>query len=145
VVYCGHGTGEAYFRGDHIERVPRCAAALLFGCSSGHLAEQGALDPDGHVLSYLVGGSPAVAANLWDVTDHDLDRMSAALMAGVGLLAEPLPAALAPYAPLASLPPRPTIAEALVRARGACRMPYLVGAAMVVYGIPVLAAAAEDD
>jgi separase len=31
-------------------------------------------------LSYLAGGSAAVVANLWDVTDMDIDRFSVALL-----------------------------------------------------------------
>ncbi|KAG8465051.1 hypothetical protein KFE25_012414 [Diacronema lutheri] len=68
---------------------------------------------------YLLGGSPSVVGTLWDVTDGDIDRFCAALLAecaaegGVPLL------------------------PALARARAACKMVRLVGAAVVSYGLPM--------
>ena len=77
-------------------------------------------------------------ANLWDVTDKDIDRLTAALLASWGLVpASAFPATVAPYNPLPAVPPRATLSEALVAARSACRMPYMVGAATVIYGMPV--------
>jgi separase len=165
--YCGHSDGHHYLPGERVERLSRCAVSLLVGCSSGRLRDQGILDPDGYLLAYLCsgrcvcadivgvrvrvhvranqgvggcggGGSPAVLANLWDVTDKDIDRLTAALLTSWGLVAAgAFPATVAPHHPLPPVPPRATLAEALVAARHACRMPYLVGAAPVVYGVPV--------
>jgi len=100
--------------------------ALLMGCSSGMLVPQGRYDPTGVPLAYLLAGSPAVVANLWDVTDRDIDRFSRKLLEewlgdanGEGektkcvAMAGPIPAA-----------------------RGACRLPHLVGAAPVCFGLP---------
>lgn len=36
--------------------------------------------PDGMPLSYLVAGSPAIIANLWEVTDKDIDRFGKAVL-----------------------------------------------------------------
>eukprot|EP00899_Mesostigma_viride_P002550 jgi/Mesvir1/12296/Mv00498-RA.2 len=79
-VYCGHGTGEQYIPARAVRQLPRCSSALLMGCSSGRLLPHGDYDPSGMVLSYLMAGCPAVVANLWDVTDRDIDRFSAAIM-----------------------------------------------------------------
>jgi separase len=50
------------------------------GCSSGTLHCKGAYAPQGAPLSYLFAGSPSVIANLWDVSDKDIDRFSKALL-----------------------------------------------------------------
>jgi len=50
------------------------------GCSSGTLQCKGSYAPRGAPLSYLFAGSPAIAANLWDVSDKDIDRFSKTLL-----------------------------------------------------------------
>jgi len=50
------------------------------GCSSGTLQCKGSYAPRGAPLSYLFAGSPAIVANLWDVSDKDIDRFSKALL-----------------------------------------------------------------
>ncbi|KAG8072566.1 hypothetical protein GUJ93_ZPchr0006g41913 [Zizania palustris] len=79
-LYFGHGSGTQYVSGKEIEKLDNCAAALLMGCSSGTLHCKGGYAPQGAPLSYLFAGSPAVIANLWDVSDKDIDRFSKALL-----------------------------------------------------------------
>uniref|UniRef100_A0A0D9VLJ6 separase n=1 Tax=Leersia perrieri TaxID=77586 RepID=A0A0D9VLJ6_9ORYZ len=79
-LYFGHGSGTQYVSGKEIEKLDNCAAALLMGCSSGTLHCKGGYAPQGAPLSYLSAGSPAVIANLWDVSDKDIDRFSKALL-----------------------------------------------------------------
>jgi len=67
-IFCGHGAAEKVCE-PHKLRKCYCPAALLWGCSSGHLAVRGVHDPSGAALGYLVNGAPYVLANLWDVTD----------------------------------------------------------------------------
>ena len=50
------------------------------GCSSGTLQCKGSYAPRGAPLSYLFAGSPAIVANLWDVSDKDIDRFSKTLL-----------------------------------------------------------------
>nr|XP_051189058.1 separase-like [Lolium perenne] len=78
-LYFGHGSGSQYVSGKEIEKLDNCAAALLMGCSSGTLHCKGGYAPQGAPLSYLFAGSPSVIANLWDVSDKDIDRFSKAL------------------------------------------------------------------
>lgn len=66
---------------------------------------------------------PAVVANLWDVTDKDIDRFTKATFEHFGLTSEGSVAL--------SLP------AAIAKARSACSLRYLNGAAPVVWGIPV--------
>ena len=87
------------------------------GCSSGAIRPQGGLAPSGMALSYLHARCPALVANLWDVTDGEIDRFCASLLescnGGGGLLA------------------------AVAKARSACRLRFLTGAAAVCYGVPL--------
>ncbi|KAG0532378.1 hypothetical protein BDA96_04G103300 [Sorghum bicolor] len=79
-LYFGHGSGAQYISSKEIEKIDNCAAALLMGCSSGTLHCKGSYAPRGAPLSYLFAGSPAIIANLWDVSDKDIDRFSKALL-----------------------------------------------------------------
>jgi tetratricopeptide (TPR) repeat protein len=116
-VYCGHGDGSKYVSADRLQRLPRCSVAMLMGCSSGALRRLGGLAPSGMPLSYLHGRAPAVVANLWDVTDGEIDRYSQAL---VDMCERGVPLLLA-----------------AARARRACRLRFLTGAAAVCYGAPI--------
>ncbi|KAF9612496.1 hypothetical protein IFM89_000418 [Coptis chinensis] len=73
-LYFGHGNGTQFLPKDEIEKISSCAATLLMGCSSGSLPFVGCYNPHGIVLSYLLAGSPAIIANLWEVTDKDIER-----------------------------------------------------------------------
>ena len=62
------------------------SSVILMGCSSGRLISVNRKDsdsleqiplhyePEGIALSYLCAGAPCVVGNIWDVTDHDIDR-----------------------------------------------------------------------
>lgn len=56
-VFCGHGGAQQHLPGRALRRLPRCAASLLFGCSSGRLSCAGAYEPTGPVLAYLQAGA----------------------------------------------------------------------------------------
>jgi separase len=124
------------------------------GCSSGRLVRRGlAGDPDGVAVALLCAGSPAVVGALWDVTDKDIDRFTTALVGGwllpAGALVGVLPADSTsagsgsgsgggPLDP-AHVLPQPWLPLAVGQARAVCRLPFLVGAAPVVYGLPLAA------
>ncbi|CAG9319187.1 unnamed protein product [Blepharisma stoltei] len=117
LIYCGHSSGEQYIKGDKIKDLNVKAASLLMGCSSGLFKPCGQFEPQGIVLQYLLGGCPAIIANLWDVTDRDIDRFALEFIKRISNL-EPF-------------------GDALSKARKACKLPYLIGAAPVYYGIPL--------
>ncbi|BDA44094.1 probable separin at C-terminar half [Coccomyxa sp. Obi] len=134
-VYCGHGGGQQHLPGRALRRLPRCAASLLMGCSSGRLTRTGTYAPSGPVLAYLLAGCPTAVANLWDVTDRDIDRFAMAL--------------LRTWLPdnLIGGPPGNTdgglheglcISGTVAQSRSFCRLPHLIGAAPVCYGIPAI-------
>ena len=72
-------------------------------------------------------GCPAVVGNLWDVTDRDIDRFSKSVLeqwmagGGEGSQREPV-----------------CMAAAVAGSRQVCRLPHLIGAAPVCYGLPTM-------
>ncbi|GFU28374.1 separin [Nephila pilipes] len=127
-VYCGHGSGRQYLEGTSIDTMKCFAATILMGCSSGRLKQLNRqLEAYGVPLTYLVNGCPCVVGNLWDVTDKDIDRFTDKLFKL--------------FIPNYSQEETSTIniATAVSQARNACKMRYLVGAAPIIYGLPVLA------
>eukprot|EP00887_Chlorella_sp_A99_P003555 scaffold7.g3555.t1 len=158
-VYLGHGSGDQYIPPSRLRALDRCAAALLMGCSSGRLHGAGGgtagaaaprlhYDPAGPVLAYLLAGCPAAVANLWDVTDKDIDRFSQALLTR-WLSSGGSEQRQEGTDDVSGGGQKPQDAcAAVAEARGVCKLPHLIGAAPVCYGIPTAAtamAAAEGD
>ncbi|XP_027157654.1 separase [Coffea eugenioides] len=79
-IYIGHGSGSQYVNEHEIKKLNRCAATLLMGCCSGSLSMSGCYAPHGTPLCYLLAGSPVTVANLWEVTDKDIDRFGKAML-----------------------------------------------------------------
>jgi len=48
-------------QGVALRRLDACSGALLMGCSSGRLRDQGAYEPSGAIWSYLLAGELRVA------------------------------------------------------------------------------------
>jgi len=113
----------------------------------------GEYETEGNVLNYLLAGCPAVVANLWDVTDVDLDLFSKELLSV--WIDGKASCNSAPFNPV-SLPCklnwqrwrwnslRVTTTFSLLFSpacvavsRKACKWPFIVGAAPVCYGVPV--------
>ncbi|KAK9529134.1 hypothetical protein VZT92_013248 [Zoarces viviparus] len=119
-IYVGHGAGARFFDGKSVLKRQMRAASLIFGCSSAALAVRGDQEGQGIVLNYLTAGCPLFLGNLWDVTDRDIDRFTKVLLeswlsAGSG-------ASLLDY---------------MWQSRQVTHMKHLIGAAPVVYGLPV--------
>ncbi|KAK4751903.1 hypothetical protein SAY87_020701 [Trapa incisa] len=181
-IYFGHGSGAQYIPRHEIQKLNTCAATLLMGCSSGALTLHGPYMPEGMPLSCLVAGSPAIIANLWEVTDKDIDRFGKAVL-GAWLearsktsrqcahhdsLAKEMEAAdvreknncrgKKNRKKLPKNKPSPEsldcedcrddcgarIGSFMGRAREACLLPFLIGAAPVCYGVPTCIARKKD-
>ncbi|KAL0091821.1 peptidase family C50-domain-containing protein [Phycomyces blakesleeanus] len=122
-MYFGHSAGQSFIRGQRIRNLPRCAVALLMGCSSGSLDRKKEYDPDGYVLNYLLGGSSTVVATLWDVTDKSLDKLTKQMLSEWGVLPN-------------NTGENTSLVKAVASSRAHSNLTYLIGASVVVYGIP---------
>ncbi|CAM9196338.1 unnamed protein product [Phaeothamnion confervicola] len=111
------------------------------GASNDGVSE---MEPMGMASAYLAAGSVAVVANLWDVTDRDIDRFSVDLLDRfVGPAATTSAAAFRRGGGVAveggaAGGGGSSIAHAVAAARRQCKLRYIVGAAPVVYGVPAL-------
>ncbi|KAI0824951.1 peptidase family C50-domain-containing protein [Trametes gibbosa] len=132
MIYFGHGGAEQYIRSHKIRHLPRCAATMLWGCSSGVLKYMGDFDRTGTPYHYMLAGCPTLVANLWDVTDRDIDKFSQAVFDDLHLT----PDAVERWHAEDSARARTSVVRAVARARECCKLKYLTGAAPVVYGIP---------
>lgn len=160
-LYFGHGSGSQYIRARTVRNLEKCAVAVLMGCSSGALTEACEFEPYGTPINFMQAGCPALLANLWDVTDKDIDRFSHTALEKWGLFSYSTntkkQASLLP-----SINNSPTkrnarvkggeskvsvgvvddehglsLDQAVAQSRDSCRLRYLNGAAPVVYGVPV--------
>lgn len=120
MVYCGHGAGQSFLNENQLEATNCRATTLLMGCSSGRLRDAGDFEPSGMALKYLLAGAPAVVANLWDVTDKDIDAVTATILEEWGADSD--------HAGLLNV---------VSKARDSCRLRFINGAAPVVYGLQV--------
>ncbi|MCJ1382516.1 hypothetical protein MMC17_005629 [Xylographa soralifera] len=155
-LYFGHGSGSQYISSRAVRKLDRCAVALLMGCSSGTMTEEGEYESHGIPLTYLQAGAQAVVGTLWDVTDKDIDRFSMSVLENWGLFEQDLefqdrsPAkgvrgqgkARARLAGIPNIENRPhthavSLDQAVAKGREACFLKYLNGAAPVMYGTPV--------
>lgn len=76
--------------------------------------------------------SPTLVANLWDVTDRDIDKFSQSVFDQLRLT----PARVQDWRHAVDTKSRCSVVTAVSRAREVCKLKYLTGAAPVVYGIP---------
>jgi separase len=145
-IYCGHSAGEQYLSIDEVKQLDIGGIALLMGCSSGHLKYErdSAYEPNGMALAYLIAGCPSVTANLWDVTDKDIDRLSQTLLESIAYAPrrasrtrKATSAASVTSADTDSARNGVDVLSAVNASRNACKLRYLNGASPVCYGVPV--------
>ncbi|XP_058191839.1 separase isoform X2 [Rhododendron vialii] len=170
-IYFGHGSGMQFIPEQEIQKLQNCAATLLMGCSSGSLSLNGSYTPQGAPLCYLLAGSPVIVANLWEVTDKDIDRFAKAVFdfcleeritdsircVQCNLVAEKFNSMqitgtkgnakkkTSRKIELENFDSsihndrcnhRPKIGSFMGQAREACKLPFLIGASPVCYGVP---------
>ncbi|KAL5499098.1 ESP1 [Sanghuangporus vaninii] len=134
VIYFGHGGAEQYARSHRIRHLQRCAATMLWGCSSGSLREMGDFDRVGTPNNYMMAGCPSLVANLWDVTDRDIDKFAQSVFTKLRL--EPEEIGQWQKGKRSAGEGKMSIVAAIAQSRDVCKLKYLTGAAVVVYGIP---------
>ncbi|ESO05402.1 hypothetical protein HELRODRAFT_191468 [Helobdella robusta] len=137
-IYSGHGTGSKYLSGGSLQLLNCRSAVLLMGCSSGRLWTYGQLEPVGMINHYLLAGSCCVVANLWEVTDRDIDRyMESLLKNWMACGKEEEDGSDDEPKTSPSLRPKTCLLENAIKSRLACHFRFLIGAAPVVYGFPI--------
>ncbi|KAH8113830.1 peptidase family C50-domain-containing protein [Phellopilus nigrolimitatus] len=134
VVYFGHGGAEEYARSYKLRHLQRCAATMLWGCSSGALRDMGDFDRTGTPNNYMLAGCPTLVANLWDVTDRDIDKVALAVFGKLRI--EPGEVGKWRKGKRKPQDGKVSVVSAVAQSRDACKLKYLTGAAVVVYGIP---------
>lgn len=152
VMYFGHGGAEQYARGNKIRSLKKCAVTMLWGCSSAILKDQGDFDRTGTPYNYMLAGCPAMVGQLIDATDKELDCVSEAVLLKLGLKNTPsedllaaekcspnklIIASRAAEEQKRGRRKKMSLARAVAESRDSCRLPYLTGAAPVVWGVPV--------
>lgn len=134
-IFFGHGAGSTYYRSipNHLEGVNVNTASLVIGCSSGRLRHDGKeLEAFGIPYRFLLNGAPAYVGVLWDVTDLDIDAFAD------NMLARWMPQWNC-KSQIGSRKEGVSLCRATAEARDACKLKYLIGAAPVVYGLPIYA------
>lgn len=107
---------------------------MLWGCSSGELRDMGDFDRVGTPNNYMIAGCPTLVANLWDVTDRDIDKFALAVFDKMNI--HPKEVEKWHKGKKRADEGKVSIAAAVAQSRDACKLKYLTGAAVVVYGIP---------
>lgn len=88
-----------------------------------------------HLPLTLSSISPTLVANLWDVTDKDIDKFSQSVFDKLRLTPGDVSKWNEPgKKPHAS--PSLSLVASVAQSRDSCKLKYLTGAAPVVYGIP---------
>lgn len=99
-------------------------------------------DPHGIAISYLLGGADYVVANLWDVTDKDIDKLSIECMRiyfDHMKSVEIIETSSSDWGGTISAKDVVcnSLSGALVTSRSVCKMQNVVGCAPVIYGLPL--------
>ena len=147
LIYAGHNGGEQYVSYEEVSRMRGGACVWLMGCSSGSLqcvSPNSEYDPTGIAMAHLLAGAPSVVANLWEVSDRDADKITLAMVESI--THRPLSVTVhgkipASYRVVENY--RGDIDVAVSAFRSACRLPYVNGAPLVNYGLPVRLAFAK--
>uniref|UniRef100_A0AC34FBZ8 Separase n=1 Tax=Panagrolaimus sp. ES5 TaxID=591445 RepID=A0AC34FBZ8_9BILA len=139
-LYIGHGSGGRYVGPSTIRKALCKAVAILMGCSSVRIEDQGhGFDGISAVNDYTIAGAPCTIGCLWMVTDGEIDKF----------LINFIERCFTEWSKKISKPvlksdgndtvkyPYRLLIKAIVQARQACRLKTLTGGSVVVYGIPV--------
>lgn len=76
--------------------------------------------------------SPTLVANLWDVTDRDIDKFTQGVFDRLRLTPDDVGRCSSGSGEMSGT----SVVAAIAQSRQLCKLKYLTGAAPVVYGIP---------
>ncbi|KAK8931054.1 hypothetical protein KSP39_PZI016368 [Platanthera zijinensis] len=119
--------GMKYIHENSFVKLDRCAATFLMGCSNGSLKQRGCNAPEGTPLSYLFTNSSVIIANLWEVTDRDIIRFSKAMLNS--WMQDSIPSC-------SKYEEKLRVVSFIPKARRSYKLPTLVEATIVSYGMP---------
>ena len=131
-IFFGHGAGSSYYRliPEGLDGCNVNCASIVIGCSSGKLFSDGKqLETYGASYRFLLNGCPSYVGVLWDVTDKDIDKFSDQMLSYWFLNWKP---------EINETKQSMANTKAVSKARIACRLKHLIGAAPVVYGLPLV-------
>ena len=152
-IYFGHSGGEIYAPLKELKLKlsgkKSASSALLVGCSSGRIKSNGVFPAESLIFHYLENErylqiikyelllicfycSPLVLANLWDVTDKDIDTYIKGVLEDSDLL---LPIGSETLPILQATANHETIIEKAQLGRQRCYLKALNGYAPIVYGL----------
>ena len=120
-LYVGHNGGEEFVNCRKLQSFNIKSITFLMGCSSGLLKKKGNFQSNGITNYYMIASCPIIIANLWDVTDKDIDQFSCKILRK-SILKQKIE--------IIDIP------KAVNLSRSVCKMRYLNGAAPICYGIP---------
>ncbi|VDP40166.1 unnamed protein product, partial [Soboliphyme baturini] len=137
LVYCGHGGGSKYIKTSDCRRDDCKASVLLMGCSSALTYRPGnRYETLGTCAYYQIAKSPNVVGTLWDVTDKEMNRYLEALLT-IWLGFRNPNREQQDYRCANISDHSDSLLQALAYARNYCKLPFLTGAAIVSYGLPL--------
>ena len=125
-LYIGHNGGEQYISLNKLKKYNTSnKIILLMGCSSGLLKSHGIYYPNGISNSYIISNSSIIVANLWDVTDKDIDNFSKYLLNESICINNNN-----------DTKNIPNISKCVVISRFKCKLKYINGSSPICYGNP---------
>ncbi|CAI2304391.1 unnamed protein product [Caenorhabditis sp. 36 PRJEB53466] len=127
--YFGHGSGSSVMPRSVIKHSTCNAISMLMGCGSVRTVPQAhGFDGKSALLDYAMAKCPLIVGCLWTVTDGEIDRF---LMRMVDDCFEKTRTAT-------GVDKLRQLSEAMYEARSKAKLKYLTGAAVVMYGLPVV-------
>jgi len=149
-IYCGHGNGGQYVSHRNICQFNKInSISFLMGCSSALLnSERNSLyDINGMIHSYILAECPNVIGNLFDVTETDCDRFTVELLNQIfsnkklkqnhTIISKQYQTVPLKENKTILSKENKTILDYIQISRNVCKLKYLIGAAPIVYGLPI--------
>ncbi|KAI6204905.1 hypothetical protein M3Y94_00731400 [Aphelenchoides besseyi] len=144
-IYLGHGSGRKYI-GDSSElRKILCqSVCLLMGCSSLEIRnDRQGYDGRSVVYDFISASCPCIIGCLWMATDGELDRFFIAFMEfcfeELAKAKEKFAASKTKIESDEAVDSFRFMMRGILRARNACKLPFLTGGTVISYGLPTIA------
>jgi separase len=129
----GHDCGGQYYPKEALKMLHIKACSILMGCSSAQHTTVGEFEPYGTILSYIIGGCPAIVANLWSVTNLCIIHFIDEFLNHCNSKEEKTIDNVKDH----------NICDYLSKARLACKLSHLEGSVPVIFGLPSIKETSE--